>query len=719
MKKDEAKKRIDLLKVEIRKLNYDYFVLNESTVHESVRDSLKRELIELEKTYPELITPDSPTQRVGSVLSEKFAKVQHKVRKWSLFDAFSAEDLRDFDERVKKGLPGQSGDGLEYVCELKIDGLNVTLWYEKGVLVKALTRGNGVEGEDITHTVRTIESIPLKLNEEVTVEVSGEVFMPKKSFEEFKDDTQGAKLALRNEGAKRTIFANPRNAAAGSVRQLDPSVAAGRGLDMLFYSLWFFDGNGERVNKHIESMEKMKSLGLKIEKHITICKDIDEVIAFCKNWHQKRTGLPYEIDGIVVKVNSKVQQDKLGYTGKAPRFMMAYKFPAEQSTSAILDIAVQVGRTGALTPVAILKPTFVAGSVVARATLHNADEIARKDVRIGDTVIIQKAGDVIPEVVKVMRDMRPKDTKPFKFPVKCPVCGSNVERPEGDAVTRCPNHHCQAMKERRLIHFVSKGAFEIDGVGEKLIMQLQENEFVSNPADIFTLTNEDLITLDLFREKRAQNVINSIENAKRIPFNKFLFALGIRHVGTETATDLANFIQGRQGAELALPAAQISLFDDMQSATGLGGSQRTDDYFLPETLIKVFEKLPLEELESIDGMGEKVASAIHEWFKSPHGISMLKSLTEVGIHVMPIAGTAKSNVLGGKRFLVTGALEAMTRDQVKRKIKENGGKVQNSLSGATDYLIVGENPGSKLKKANELGVRILTEEQFLKMLTNF
>lgn len=755
--KSEAKKRIEALRDEIRKLNYDYFVLDKSTVSEAVRDSLKRELIELEEMYPDLVTPDSPTQRVGAVLSEKFAKVKHRVKKWSLFDAFSEEDLREWDERVKKGLMIR-GDGavktgsIEYVCELKIDGLNVTLWYEKGVLIKALTRGNGIEGEDITHTVRTIESIPLRLNEDVTVEVSGEVYMPKKSFEKF--NTQSVGLALRNEDAERTIFANPRNAAAGSVRQLDPSVTAGRGLDMFFYSLYavltdrkntsYVTDIGQAEDKtdfsqevdgnsptHYDMMQRMKKLGLKIEKHMTVCKDIDEVIEFCNEWRDKREGLLYEIDGIVVKVNCKEQQRKLGYTGKAPRFMMAYKFPAEQSTSVIEDIVVQVGRTGALTPVAHLTPTLVAGSTVARATLHNADEIARKDVRIGDTVIIQKAGDVIPEVVEVLKNMRPKDAKPYKFPEKCPVCESEVVRPEGDAITRCPNSYCQATKERQLVHFVSKGAFEIDGVGEKLILQLMENEFVSSPADLFKLTAEDLLTLDLFQDKRAKNVIDAIEDAKVIPFNDFLFALGIRHVGAETATDLANFIQGkfhapREQSELnnirlqrdeyardntSKQPKQISLFED----EGFGGNY---DYFTPKILLKIFEdkKVTFEEIDNLDGMGEKVAESIYDYFGSEHGMRMLESLDEVGIKILPITSGVKSNVLGGKHFLITGALKTMTRDQAKEKIKQYGGKVQNSISGTTDYLIAGEDPGSKLKKAEELNIKILTETEFLDML---
>lgn len=698
--KEDAKARISALRAEIRKLNHDYFVLDKSSVSEAVRDSLKRELIDLETLFPELITPDSPTQRVGAALSEKFAKVKHKTKKWSLFDAFSADDLRDWDTRVKKGLLGKD---VEYVCELKLDGLNVTLWYENGSLTRAITRGNGVEGEDITHTIRTIKSIPLKLNEDISIEVSGEVFMPNSSFEKFKDE-----------------FVNPRNAAAGSVRQLDPKVAADRELDMFFYSLYFHNNDGEHVETHSESIEKLKALGLKIETHISTFPNIEKVIEFCEEWHQKREALPYEIDGIVIKVNSKADQKTLGYTGKAPRYMMAYKFPAEQSTSEVQDIIVQVGRTGALTPVAILKPTFIAGSTVARATLHNEDEIKRKDVRIGDTVIIQKAGDIIPEVVEVLTDMRPKNAVPYEFPTNCPVCESEVERPEGDAITRCTNPQCQAMKERQLIHFVAKGGFEIDGVGEKLILQLLEKEFMSTPADLFKLTEEDFLTLDLFKEKRASNTVEAIEEAKRIPFNKFLFALGIRHVGAETATDLANFLQSKglekhtgEMEEKVQNTPQTSLFD---APANTKPKKISYEYHTPDAILKVFEKLNYEEFANIDGIGEKVGQSIFEWFTSEHGEHTLTSLTEVDVHILPITSHVISDKLNGKHFLITGTLATMTRDQAKNKVKANGGKVQSSISSNTDYLIVGENPGSKLKKAKELGVQVLTEEEFLKMI---
>ncbi|MBT6068253.1 NAD-dependent DNA ligase LigA [Candidatus Peregrinibacteria bacterium] len=695
--KNEAKSRIEALRAEIRKYNYDYFVLDKSSVSEAVRDSLKRELIELEALFPDLVTPDSPTQRVGATLSEKFSKVAHKTKKWSLFDSFNEDDLQDWDTRVKKGLMGEEP---EYVCELKIDGLNVTLWYEEGVLTRAITRGNGIEGEDITHTIRTIQSVPLRLNEEVTVEVAGEVFMPLKSFEKFKDE-----------------FANPRNAAAGSVRQLDPSITEERELDMFFYSLY----GEQEPETQFKLMMRLKELGLKVEPHITRLKDIDEVIEFCNSWHEKRGNLEYEIDGIVVKVNEKDGQRRLGYTGKAPRYMMAYKFPAEQATSEILDIMIQIGRTGALTPVAILKPTFIAGSTVARATLHNEDEIKRKDVRVGDTVIIQKAGDIIPEVVEVLNNMRPKGAAPYKFPKRCPVCESEVVRPEGDAIARCKNRECSAMQKRQLLHFVSKGGFEVDGLGEKVIIQLVENELLSKPSDLFKLTSEDLLTLDLFQEKRSKKVIKAIGEAKQIPFNKFLFSLGIRHVGAETAVDLGNFLQGKISSyekgeilEEVQRKAQVSLFGAPEIPSE--PEKKQYKYFMPNTISQIFKNISYEELENIDGMGEKVAQSIYDCFQSEHGTHTLQSLTEVGIHILPIENSVHSNVLGGKTFLLTGTLSTLTRDQAKTKIKSNGGKVLSSISANTDYLIVGENPGSKVKKAQELNVTVLTEDEFLKML---
>ncbi|MBD3330862.1 NAD-dependent DNA ligase LigA, partial [Candidatus Peregrinibacteria bacterium] len=527
MNKEEAKKRIQLLKKKIQKLNYKYFVLDQSEVKESVRDSLKRELIELENKFPEFITPDSPTQRVGSTLSGKFEKIKHTTPKKSLSDVFSDEEIIEWHERIKKLVSGK----IEFVCELKIDGLNITVQYRKGVFVRALTRGNGKIGENVTHTVKTIESIPLNLNEEVDLEVSGEVFMPKKSFNNLNK--------LQKEKGE-ALFANPRNAAAGTIRQLNPKISANRGLDMIFYHI--DKTNIKNIKTQEELLKNLKKLGLKTCNEYKKFKNIAEVIKFCHTWHDKRETLDYEIDGIVIKVNDLSQQKKMGMTAKSPRYAVAYKFPAEQVTSKIIDIILQVGRTGAITPVAVLKPTLVAGSVVSRATLHNEDEINRKDIRIGDTVILQKAGDVIPEVVEVIKDLRDGTEKAFHFPRICPICGGKISRKEGQAAYRCENQDCNASKEASFKHFVSKKGFDIDGLGHKVVIQLIENGIIQDHADIFLIKKEDLLNLDLFKEKRAENLINSIKQARHINLDKLLFALGIRYLGEQGSYDFAKYL---------------------------------------------------------------------------------------------------------------------------------------------------------------------------------
>jgi len=657
----DAAPRIEKLRAKIRELNYQYFVLDESPVSEAVRDSLKRELIELETAFPDLITPDSPTQRVGSVLSGRFAKVQHKSRKWSLKDAFSGEELQEWAERLDRFLPGEV---FEFVCELKIDGLNVTVWYEEGKLVKAVTRGNGREGEDITHTIRTIKSLPLVLREPVTMEVSGEVFMPKASFDRIKEE-----------------FANPRNAAAGTVRQLDPQVAESRDLDIFFYSLG--ENNlDDPPQSQTGVLETLQRVGLKVNTQFGAVKTIEEVIEFCESWTETRKDQGYEIDGVVVKVDSKAQNQALGYTGKAPRYAIAYKFPAEQATSRVLDIVIQVGRTGALTPVAHLEPTFVDGSTVSRATLHNQDEIERKDVRIGDTVIIQKAGDIIPEVVEVMTDLRTGDEQKFIFPKVCPVCEGMVERPEGEAVARCTNPRCFAIERERLIHFVSKGALNIDGLGEKIIDQLLEAELVADPADFFTLTKDDFLLLELFKEKRAHKVVEAIAAARTTTLPRFLFGLGIRHVGEQSSELIAQYLGEEQ------------------------------------TLIQIGEKaraVTLEEWADIDGIGEIVAQSLYDWFNHDDHQHLLEKLQKNGLIIGAPQNGRISQRLDGKTFVITGTLST-SRDYFKDLIKRHGGHVSGSVSAKTNYLLAGENAGSKREKATELGVPILEENAFYEMI---
>lgn len=656
MNEREAKERIEKLKKKIKKLNYQYFVLDKSEVSESVRDSLKKELIELEKEFPHLITPDSPTQRVGSALSGKFKKVNHITPKKSLADAFSGEEIREWQERIQKLVPSEK---MEYICELKIDGLNITVHYEKGKFTRALTRGDGITGEDVTHSVKTIESVPLSLKEEVDLEISGEVYLSKKAFEKMRDE-----------------FANPRNAAAGTVRQLDPKVSASRKLEIYFYEL----GANTLKNKpqtQEEVLQTLRDLGLRVNPLTRKFQSIDEVVKHLESWHEKRHKESCEIDGIVIKVNSLSQQKKMGHTAKAPRFMIAYKFPAEQASTLVEDIQIQIGRTGALTPVAHLKPVRVAGSLISRATLHNEDEIERKDVRIGDTVIIQKAGDVIPEVVEVILDLRTGKEKKFHFPKKCPVCKGEVVRPEGESAHRCSNPDCAGSRERALQHFVSRQAFNIDSLGEKNILQLLEYDLVQDPADIFLLKKEDFLNLPLFQEKRAQNVYDSIQKAKEVSLPRFLFALGIRYLGEKGSFDLAKYVED---------AGRIDNIAGKIGGLSVGG------------------------LKMIDGIGDKMAQSIYDWFHNSENKKLLEKLEKAGVKIQKSQESPQT--LRGKSFVVTGTFQSFGREEIKNIIRKHGGEVQSSVSGRTDFLLCGENPGSKREKAKELGVKIIDEKEF-------
>ncbi len=702
----QAKERIQKLREEIKKRNYDYFVLDKSEVSEAVRDSLKKELIELENQYPELITPDSPTRRVGSVLSGKFTKVKHITPKKSLQDAFSAKDVREWAERICKLVPGEK---ITFTCELKIDGLNITVHYRDGKFVRAVTRGNGIEGEDVTHTIKTIESVPLELNKKVTIEVSGEVYMPKKSFE---------KLNKEQEAKGEDTFANPRNAAAGTIRQLDPKVAASRNLDAFFYELGASDLKQE-PKKQEEILKEFTEMGLKVNPEWHTFKTIDEVIEFCESWHEKRHDMPYEVDGIVIKVNSKDQQKKMGFTAKFPRFMIAYKFPAEQATTLVEDIQIQVGRTGVLTPVAHLKPVLVAGSTISRATLHNEDEIAKKDVRIGDTVIIQKAGDVIPEVVEVMKNFRTGKEKKFHFPKKCPVCDRNVERKEGFAAYRCINPDCPAKTLRNFYHFVSKSAFNIDGLGIKVIDQLVKFDLIKDPADILTLQVADFYNLPLFKEKRAQKIYNAIQAKKQIELERFLFGLGLRYLGEKASGDLAGFIKHhlkRSSEKLKTikieKKGQASLFGEDE----IEEKMSKKDLITPMDILKTLDSVNIEELENVEGVGGKVAGAVVEWFSEKRNRKLFEKFYNAGLTLI-LPKEQKKTAITGLSFVLTGSLETMTRDQAKRLIKEAGGHVQSAVSSKTDFVVAGVNAGSKLKKAKELNVEVIDEEEFKKKLT--
>lgn len=700
MDREKAHIRIEKLKEKIKDLNYKYFVLDQTEVDESVRDALKKELIELETAFPEYITQDSPTQRVGSTLSGKFKKLKHKSPKRSLSDVFSEEEIYDWYERIKK----LTTKPIEFVCELKIDGLNITIQYEKGLFIRALTRGNGIEGEDVTHAVKTIQTIPLKLNKEVDLEVSGEVFMPKESFENLNKEQKKKQLPP---------FANPRNAAAGSIRQLDPKIAASRNLDMFFYHI--DRASLESITSQEQALKTFNSLGLKICKNYKKLKTIEEVIAFCSDWHKKRDKLGYEIDGIVIKVNDFEQQQQMGNTAKAPRYAVAYKFPAMQTISQILDIILQVGRTGAITPVAVMKPTLVAGSIVSRATLHNEDEIKRKDIRVGDTVIIQKAGDVIPEVVEVMKDLRTGKEKAFLFPHKCPVCDSPIIRKEGLSAYRCTNKNCYAVEKEKIIHFISKKGFNIEGMGEKVIIQLIDNGLIQTPADIFLLKKEDLMSLDLFKDKRTENLLYSIEKAKNISLENFLFAFGIRYLGEQSSYDFAKFVlphakkSSKELDRYKRSSIQQTMFD-------LEEQSSSKEKFSILDLIETVNAFSLEEIKNIEGIGEKMGESINEWFKDKKNINYLEKLYKVGIRLITDHLESVNNKLTGKSFVITGTLSQMTRDQAKLLIKQQGGKIHSAVTADTDFLIAGDSPGSKLKKAQEIGVKVINEEEFRKFL---
>jgi DNA ligase (NAD+) len=638
MQKKEAFERIEKLKKEIRRLNYAYFTDNRTDVSEDVRDALKQELIRLEKEFPDLVAPDSPTQRVGAPLDGRLPKVVHRTPKESLSDAFSMEELEEWNEQMARSL-GKENLHITYECEEKIDGLNISLVYAKKrgadyyALARAVTRGNGIEGEDVTHTVRTIESIPLTVSLPKNVEhpeefeVSGEVYMPKASL-----------TKLNAHLPESEQFANPRNAAAGTVRQLDPAVAAVRDLQMFCYGLERDTADGFHLKTQSDLMEFLQALGFPVNEHFTTCDSLKGVNAHFTSLQKKRAALPYDIDGIVIKVDDRRVQHDLGSTAKAPRWARAYKFPAEQKTAHILDIQLQVGRTGAITPVAHLSPTQLAGTTVTRATLHNADEIARLDARIGDTVILQKAGDIIPEVVEVLKNLRPKNATPFHFPSHCPSCGTLLVRPEGEVVHRCPNPSCSAVRQERIAHMASRYAFNIEGLGFETIELLIAEGLVSDAADVFFLLPEDLMQLPLFKEKKTENLLTSIARAKRIPLDRFLFALGIRHIGRETADILARRL------EWPMKDLDVDDRDDHALQASLFGStERKKVRIRAITMTSVastLQKLTDEKLAAIDGIGDVVAHSILEWIADEDNRALLHKFGNAGVLALQMEGSA-------------------------------------------------------------------------------
>lgn len=667
VEKSKAKDRAKKLREIINKYRYRYHVLDDPAVSDEVYDSLTRELKEIEAKFPDLITPDSPTQRVAGRALAKFEKINHQVPQWSFNDAFQAEEIREFDERLKRLLKRELEKDVEidYTAELKIDGLHIVFSYEKGLLKTAATRGDGKIGEDVTQNIRTIASVPLRLRKEVDVIVEGEVWLDRKVFETLNKDREKKGEAL---------FANPRNAAAGAVRQLDPKIAAARRLDCFIYDLSW--ANFPLPQTQNRELELLKNLGFRVNRYYQYCRDIEEVIKFWEEWQQKKNSQPYWIDGIVAKVNRRDWQDKLGYTGKAPRWALAGKFPALRATTLVEDIQVQVGRTGALTPVAHLKPVLLAGSLVSRATLHNEDEVERLDVRVGDTVVVQKAGDVIPDIVEVLKKLRTDKEQKFKMPKKCPICGSQVVRHKGEAATYCTNKKCFAQEKEKLIHFVCKKAFNIEGLGEKIVEKLMTEGLIKDSADIFNLTLDDLKPLERFAEKSAQNLVSAIEASKNITLAKFIYALGIRHVGEETALLLANY------------------FGDL----------------------KKLEEASLEGLKEVREVGEVVAESVYKFFETESYLNLIERLFRAGVRIKNQEIEVKNKNFSGKSFVLTGALKSLTRDEIKDRIRELGGDISSVVSKKTDYVVVGKEPGSKYTKAQKLGIKILNEEEFLDLL---
>ncbi|TCJ01738.1 NAD-dependent DNA ligase LigA [Cytobacillus praedii] len=661
-----AEKKVKELQTLLNQYNYEYHVLDQPSVPDSEYDRLLKELIEIETQYPELKTTDSPTQRVGGEILDMFEKVQHQSQMLSLGNAFNEQDLRDFDRRVRQS----AGEDVSYVCELKIDGLAVSLRYEEGLFVLGATRGDGSIGENITANLRTIRSIPLRLNKDLSMEVRGEAYMPKRSFE--------ALNRLKAEKGEEA-FANPRNAAAGSLRQLDPRIAASRNLDVFLYGV--SDTGETGVESHSEALDLLDTLGFKTNKERKKCATIDEVLEYIEKWTIERPNLVYDIDGIVIKVDSLEDQEQLGTTAKSPRWAIAYKFPAEEVVTTLRSIDLSVGRTGVITPTAILDPVRVAGTTVQRASLHNEDLIREKDIKIGDQVVIKKAGDIIPEVVNVLAERRTGEEVEFHMPTHCPECESELVRLDGEVALRCINPKCPAQIREGLIHFVSRNAMNIDGLGEKVISQLFSENLIQDVADLYKLTFEQLIGLERMGEKSANNLLEAIENSKVNSLEKLLFGLGIRHVGAKAAKTLAQ---------------QFGVMDELIKA----------DY---------------EQLTAINEIGEKMADSIVSYFDLDEVKALIDELKAAGVNMdytgpKPVSVEQSESIFAGKTVVLTGKLEKLKRNEAKDKIEALGGNVSGSVSKKTDIVIAGEDAGSKLAKAQELGIEVWDEERLIEEL---
>jgi DNA ligase (NAD+) len=662
-----ASVRADELRDALHRANYQYYTLDQPTISDAEYDRMLRELSDLEQKYPELVTADSPTQRVGASPASDFAPHTHRVQMLSLANAFDEDELRAFDSRIKRHLGLEEDSTITYTVELKIDGLAVSLTYDNGVLKSGATRGDGITGEDITQNLKTVRSIPLRLHGEdipPIVEVRGEVYMLHAEF---------AKLNAEREKAGEPTFANPRNAGAGSLRQLDSRITASRNLASFFYAIGY--ANGFVANSQSALLKKLSAWGFKVNTYFQQCEGIDNVLQFIAGWAEKKEELPYDIDGVVVKVDDFALQQDLGAVARNPRWAIAYKFPAMQGKTKILDILVQVGRTGALTPVAIVEPVVLPpNSTVQRATLHNQDEIDRKDVRIGDTVMIQKAGDVIPEIVSVVLSERPEHTVPFQMPKECPACGTPVEKPAGEAVTRCPNKAgCPAQQEQRILHFVSRSAMDIEGIGDKHVRQLLDKGLIKDAGDLFYLTKDQLLPLERMGDKLADNILAAIEHSKKTTLPRLIYALGIRHVGEHTADVLAG---------------HFSSLDSLRIAT-------------------------VEELNGVHEIGLTTAESIVAYFGSPESEELLDKLERAGVKAADDGTGPKSDKLAGQTFVFTGTLEQMSREEAEEIVKRLGGRSSSSVSKQTSYVVAGDKAGSKLDKARSLGVTVLTEAEFL------
>ncbi|MBM7654231.1 NAD-dependent DNA ligase LigA [Neobacillus cucumis] len=658
-----ASKKMEEIRSLLNQYGYEYYVLDTPTVPDAEYDKLMQELLGLEEQFPELKTVDSPSVRVGGPVLDLFEKVEHRTPMLSLGNAFNEGDLRDFDRRVHQA----AGDNVSYVAELKIDGLAVSLRYEDGLFAQGATRGDGTIGEDITANLKTINAIPLRLRENVSIEVRGEAYMPKRSFES---------LNKQREARGEELFANPRNAAAGSLRQLDPKIAASRKLDVFLYGI----GNPNEVGvvSHSEGLDYLDQLGFKTNKERRKCATIEEVIEYVNSWVDKRPTLPYEIDGIVIKVDSLAQQAALGTTAKSPRWAIAYKFPAEEVVTTLLEIELSVGRTGVITPTAILEPVKVAGTTVQRASLHNEDLIREKDIKIGDKVVVKKAGDIIPEVVNVLADQRTGDEVDFHMPTHCPECESELVRLEGEVALRCINPKCPAQIREGLIHFVSRDAMNIDGLGEKVISQLFAEKLISDVADIYKLTREQLLALERMGEKSVTNLLKAIEASKDNSLERLLFGLGIRLVGAKAAKTLAQ---------------QFMTMNQLAQATK-------------------------EELTSINEIGDKMADSIVSFFEQEEAGELIHELANAGVNMeykgaKPVSAEESNSLFAGKTVVLTGKLEQLSRNEAKEKIEALGGNVAGSVSKKTHLVIAGEDAGSKLTKAQELGIEVWDEERLL------